>query len=144
VPDQLARDADLLGQVVGMFLHKVFAWQRGRARAHGIVDPHCGAVTCVQRFGSMLNLNCHAHALVSDGVFAANSDGSVLFHLLPPPWDDDVAKLLEQIARAIHRLITRYLAARSANHHSDDVDIEHDEPSRTRRGDESVIEPSRH
>jgi hypothetical protein len=24
----LARDADLLGQVVGVFLHKVFAWQR--------------------------------------------------------------------------------------------------------------------
>jgi hypothetical protein len=108
----LARDADLLGQVVGMFLHKVFAWQRRRARAHGIADPHCGAVTFVQRFGSMLNLNCHAHALVPDGVFAANSDGSVLFHPLPPPWDDDVAKLLEQIARAIHRLITRYLAAR--------------------------------
>jgi hypothetical protein len=83
----LARDADLLGQVVGMFLHKVFAWQRRRARAHGIADPHCGAVTFVQRFGSMLNLNCHAHALVPDGVFAANSDGSVLFHPLPPPWD---------------------------------------------------------
>jgi Putative transposase len=60
----------------------------------------------------MLNLNCHAHALVPDGVFAVNSDGSVLFHPLPPPWDDDVAKLLEQITRAIHRLITRYLAAR--------------------------------
>jgi len=29
-------------------------------------------------FGSMLNLNCHAHALVPDGVFAANSDGSIM------------------------------------------------------------------
>ena len=108
----LARDADLLGQVVGVFLHKVFAWQRRRARAHGIADPHCGAVTFVQRFGSMLNLNCHAHALVPDGVFAADPDGAVRFHPLPPPWDDDVARLLDQIARAIHRLVERHLASR--------------------------------
>jgi hypothetical protein len=41
----LARDGHLLSQVVGMFLHKVFAWQRRRARARGITDPRCGAVT---------------------------------------------------------------------------------------------------
>jgi hypothetical protein len=63
----------------------------------------------------MLNLNCHAHALVPDGVFAVSSDGSVLFHPLPPPWDDDVARLLDQIAHAIHRLVTRRLPG-----HSDD------------------------
>jgi len=96
-----------------VFLHKVFAWQRRRARTHGIADPHCGAVTFVQRFGSLLNLNCHAHALLPDGVFAADPDGAVRFHPLPPPWDDDVARLLDQIARAIHRLVERHRASRS-------------------------------
>src|SRR5437764_10424334 len=41
----LARDADLLGEVVGVFLRKVFAWQRRRARADDIADPHRGALT---------------------------------------------------------------------------------------------------
>jgi hypothetical protein len=105
----LARDRELLGQVVGVFLRKVFAWQRRCARAHGIADPHTGAVTFVQRFGSLLNLNGHAHALVPDGVFANGPDGAVAFHALPPPWDDDIARLLAQIARAIHRLLERRL-----------------------------------
>jgi hypothetical protein len=99
----LARDSDLLSQTLGVFLAKLFAWQRRRARAHGIADPHAGAITFVQRFGSLLNLNCHAHAVLPDGVFAAGPDGAVQFHPLPPPWDDDVARLLGQIARAIHR-----------------------------------------
>jgi hypothetical protein len=31
---------------------------------------------------------------------------------LPVPWDDDVARLLGQVARAIHRLVERCLAQR--------------------------------
>ena len=97
----LACDSDLLGQVLGIFLRKVFAWQRRRARARGIRDAWCGAVTFVQRFGSLLNLNCHAHALLPEGVFAPGDDGRVTFHPLPPPWDDDVEGLVRQVARAV-------------------------------------------
>ena len=75
----------------------------------------CGAVTFVQRFGSLLNLNCHVHALLPDGVFVANPDGTAVFHTLPPPWDDDVTTLLHQIARAIHRLVEGHLARRSGD-----------------------------
>jgi hypothetical protein len=95
-----------------VFLAKLFAWQRRRARAHGIADPHAGAITFVQRFDSLLNLNCHAHAVLPDGVFAAGPDGAVQFHPLPPPWEDDVARVLGQVARAIHRLVERHLAQR--------------------------------
>jgi hypothetical protein len=45
-------------------------------------------------------------------VFAADPDGIVRLHPLPPPWDDDVARLLAQVARAVHRLIERRLAGR--------------------------------
>ncbi len=108
----LARDVALFGQVLGVFLRKVFAWQRRRARAHGIDDPRCGAVSFLQRFGSLLNLNCHIHALLPDGVFARDAGGAVQFHALPPPWDDDIVRLLEQIARAIHRIVERRRADR--------------------------------
>ena len=121
----LARDGDLLGQVLGVFLRKVFAWQRRRARAHGIEDPQCGAVSFVQRFGSLLNLNCHAHSLVPDGVFATGHDGAVQFHPLPPPWDDDITRLLDQIARAIHRLVERRLADRGDDDPPDLLASEH-------------------
>ena len=121
----LARDGDLLGQVLGVFLRKVFAWQRRRARAHGIEDPQCGAVSFVQRFGSLLNLNCHAHSLVPDGVFATGHDGAVQFHSLPPPWDDDITRLLDQIARAIHRLVERRLADRGDDDPPDLLASEH-------------------
>ncbi len=70
----LARDHGLLGEVVGIFLRKVFAWQRRRARSQGIAKPHTGDVTFVQRFGSLLNLKCHAHALLPVGVFATGGD----------------------------------------------------------------------
>jgi len=74
----LACDSGLLGEVVGIFLRKVFAWQRRRASARGIRDAWCGAVTFVQRFGSLLNLDCHAHALLPDGVFPADDDAGDL------------------------------------------------------------------
>ena len=56
-------------------------------------------MTFVQRFGSPLNLNCHAHALLPEGGFAPGDDGRVTFHPLPPPWDDDVERLVRQVAR---------------------------------------------
>jgi len=63
-----------------------------------------------------LPLRCGEHArrhpTSPDGVFAAGPDVAVQFHPLPPPWDDDVARLLGQIARAIHRLVERHLAQR--------------------------------
>lgn len=59
----------------------------------------------MQRFGSSLNLNVHFHALVADGVFATEPDGSLLFHPLPAPSDEDIARL----ARAVCRKVTRYL-----------------------------------
>jgi hypothetical protein len=109
----VARDATLLGEVVGIFLRKLFAWQRRRARAHDLPVSHPGAVTFVQRFGSLLNLNCHAHAVLPDGVFAVGPEGAVAFRALPPPWDDDVVRLLAQIARAVEARIARRLADRS-------------------------------
>ena len=57
----------------------------------------------MQRFGSALNLNIHAHVLTMDGVFAPNSHpgGKPRFERLPPPTDDDIAGLVEVIAKKV-------------------------------------------
>ena len=64
-----------------------------------------GSLTGVQRFGSSLNPNEHFHVIAMDGVYAQQPDESMLFHPLPAPSDEDIARL----ARAVCRKVTRYL-----------------------------------
>ncbi len=110
----LARDHRLLSNVLGLYLRKIFAWQRRRARRLGVEEPMCGAVTFCQRFGSLLNLNCHFHSILPDGVFTAVGD-EVQLVPLPPPWPDDLDRLLRQIARATEALIGRRITDESAD-----------------------------
>ncbi|MCP4445856.1 MAG: IS91 family transposase, partial [Myxococcales bacterium] len=56
--------ADLLSAVLSMALRKLFAWQKRTARRIDIRIPQTGAITFVQRFGSLLNLNVHFHSLL--------------------------------------------------------------------------------
>ena len=80
----------------------------------------CGAVTFIQRFatelrsvahrahfGSALNLNVHFHTLALDGVYTYVTDltENPRFLPLPPPSDDEVARVLSGTARRIHRLL---------------------------------------
>ena len=100
---RLARDPALLSRVLTVFLRAVFCWQRRRARAAGVVRPLCGSITFVQRFGSLVNLNVHFHAVVPDGVFVAEEDGSVSFEPLDPPTDREVLRIAERIERRVTR-----------------------------------------
>ena len=103
----LARDGALLGDVMRIFLSKVFAWQRRRARAEGIGDGHTGSVSFVQRFGGYLNLNVHVHATVPDGVFVERDDGPPRFVELAPPTDGDIETLTRQIVVAVGKRLAR-------------------------------------
>jgi Putative transposase len=65
-------------------------------------------VTVIQRFGSTLNLNVHLHSLVLEGVFTRPSAAAApVFHTLPPPSDQDIAKLLEQVHHRVLGLLRR-------------------------------------
>jgi hypothetical protein len=104
----LAFDAQLTSEVLRIFIRAVFASLRRRARrSRRIVDPQCGAVTFVQRFGDALNLNVHFHTLMLDGVYEADEASGVRFHPLPPPDDNEVARVAERFARALVRLLVR-------------------------------------
>jgi len=63
------------------------------ARARGVGAPLTGAITFVQRFGGLVNLNVHYHLLVPDGVFAEAGDG-LAFVLLPVPTGADLLAIL--------------------------------------------------
>ena len=115
----LAWRPKLIGLTLTSFLRALFAWQRRSARRQGIPTPLCGAVTCIQRFGSALNLNLHFHTLVPDGVFFEDSEGNVQFHPLPLPTVPDLKKLAQ---RLIPRLLNK-LAAESEQ--SEDADWMH-------------------
>jgi hypothetical protein len=69
---------------------------------------HTGSVTFAQRFGSLLQLNPHAHSWLPDGVFVSQADGALRFEPLPPPTDAEVACLCARIAQRVGRLFERH------------------------------------
>jgi len=103
-----AYNARLTSQVLQAFLRALFAELRRRARVQwDMARAQCGAVTFIQRFGSALNLNVHFHTLALDGVYtyAPDATENPRFLPLPPPSDDEVARVLSGTARRIHRLL---------------------------------------
>jgi len=84
--------------VAALFLPTVFAWQRLQGRSQGF-RGETGSVTFTQRFGGILNLNPHFHAVLPDGLFVPAPDGNVAFERLPVPTDADVVGLTEKLAR---------------------------------------------
>lgn len=111
----LARDSALLSPVLRLFIRRVFAYLRCRARKMGIADGRCASVTFVHRFGSAINVNIHFHAVIADGVFDLRPDGSVRFVPVLSPTDDDVARLCTQLARRTERLAERELGVGCAD-----------------------------
>jgi hypothetical protein len=51
-------------------------------------------VTFIQRFGSALNLAPHFHSLVLDGVYPGPAYAPGPFLALPPPENEDVARVM--------------------------------------------------
>ena len=102
----LAWDHALCRAVVGVYLRAVLGWLRAHARRRGVAEGRSGAVAVVQRFGAALNLNVHVHALVMDGVYAADGAGAVRFHPRESA-DDEVGPVLATIRRRIEALLIR-------------------------------------
>jgi hypothetical protein len=69
---RLARDPAWVSFVNDVLVRAIAAWQRKKARTQGFKDSACGAVTFVQRFGGLINLNVHFHVVVPDGVFVTS------------------------------------------------------------------------
>jgi hypothetical protein len=61
-----------------------------------------GAITFVQRFGGLVNLNVHFHLVVPDGVFV-DAEDRLVFALHPVPTSADVRAILDRIVRRVTR-----------------------------------------
>ena len=104
----MAYDREWIAAVHRVFLNAVFASLRRRAGLSRLGrTAKGGAVTFVQRFGDALNLNVHFHALTLDGVYSETEDGALLFHPAGSPSDDEVARVIERVARRIKGLLAR-------------------------------------
>jgi hypothetical protein len=69
-------------------------------------EAETGLVTFIQRHGSALNLNVHAHILGLDGVYTF--DGArPRFHRAPPPTGLELERLLDTVIRRIARTLVR-------------------------------------
>jgi len=103
----LGYDKKALSRVIRAFTRTIFGWQKRRAKRLGIRDPQTGGVTFIQRFSSSLALNVHPHSLLLDGVYTLDEDGNLRFVPLPPPTDEEIAKLCATIAKRITRALRR-------------------------------------
>ena len=105
---RLAYDARLVSDVLAIFTKTVFESLLRRAQEFGAVrKAQCGAVTFIQKFGSALNLNLHLHALVIDGVYAADENGRPQFQVLLAPDDEEVERLTATLAERMTKLLQR-------------------------------------
>ena len=104
----LAFDAALCTDVLAVFMRVVFGWLAASAERQGIRDAQCGGLTVIQRFGSSLNLNLHLHSLVLDGVYTRPApEAAPVFHPLPAPTDEEIAKILERVREGVEKLLRR-------------------------------------
>jgi len=99
----LASNAQAFTALTRIFMEETLAWYRRRAVEIGISRGQGGAVSVQHRFGGALNLNCHVHAAVIDGVFTRDDpDERATFHSVPAP---DPFALGDVIERVYKRLV---------------------------------------
>jgi hypothetical protein len=92
----LARDAKATTASASILMQEVFRWQRRQAKRAGLREVRTGSVVFSQRFGPLLNLSIHHHAVVPDGVFTTGEDA--------PRFERQAAPRLEELARVFtHR-----------------------------------------
>jgi len=105
---RLAYDSHLITDVLDIFIKTVFASLIRRAAEFGAVrKPQCGAVSFIQRFGSALDLNVHIHAILLDGIYAADDEGRPHFQALLSPDNEEVARVTASLAEAITDFLRR-------------------------------------
>ena len=91
--------------VFGCFLRGVSTILRRSATKQRVRGGLTLSVTWIQRFGDGLRLNVHGHAVLPNGVFVEQTDGSLVFREVPPPTDAEVEALARAMATRIPRLL---------------------------------------
>ena len=99
---------DVLSHMCRIFSSAVFRWYRAQARASGVNDGRCGAVTFIQRFSTSLLLYPHFHVAVLDGVYTRESQQhSPRFIPATAPTETEICTVAERVAHRMARLFER-------------------------------------
>jgi len=110
---RLAREPAWASWVNQLIVRAIGGWQRRVARGLGVGNGQTGAVTFVQRFGGLLNLNVHYHLVVPDGVVVVDEPTGVLsMRALRGPTDEELLAILDRVADRISDRLARETAAR--------------------------------
>ena len=96
----LAFHHELVLAIHGVAARAIEGWYRKKGKALGIADGRTGMLTVIQRFGSDLALNVHAHSLVLDGVY----DERGTFTAIAAPSITEMEALTTTIATRIARM----------------------------------------
>lgn len=82
--DEAQEKTPLSAHSLGLVVGAAKAGRAWRARTPGVVDPRCGSVAFLQRFGSDLRSNLHFHVLAPDGVFLESGTEPLLHEVGAP------------------------------------------------------------
>jgi len=98
------RNKHLPGEISRLLASALTDFYRRRAAVPKDAAP--AQFHVLQRFGSIVNLHLHDHAVVSDGVFSLDN-GVLRFESAPPPSTEEVAELVEGLRRRILKRMLR-------------------------------------
>ena len=96
----LAANPKVMGEVLQIFHRALNTYQCKKAGLKQSTGARTGAITFIQRFGGSLNLNIHFHTLCLDGAYSF-AEGKAQFHFNQAPSQEELEKLLNQIATRI-------------------------------------------
>jgi hypothetical protein len=108
----VAMRADVLRDVVRVFVRTIHRWMRRRLRLPGAA---AGSVIATHRGGGSLNLAPHLHGLSADGLFvrrpgpprACRGAGDVGFRRVPAPSPSDLSWVAQTVRRGVLRRLAK-------------------------------------
>ena len=106
----LAYNQELLAKIVSISVKAILSFLKRKAKKifglRYVDDAQPGAVSSIHRCSSNLDLNVHLHLIVTDGVFVRDlPGGSVSFHELPAPTDEEIAQIAWDICCRTTKLL---------------------------------------
>jgi hypothetical protein len=105
----MAASQDLTAQVHTIIRTTIGQYDVNQAVKRGVarqqVQP--GSVTCIQRFGSALNLHVHFHGVVLEGVYLDRTAAGLTLRFVKgePPSDADIVEVVQTISRRVIRTL---------------------------------------
>lgn len=108
----LGYDRQLFSDVLDAFARALARSLRRRAKKklglRSVGDALVGAITFVQRSDASLRLNPHLHTLALDGVYVRDVDGTLRFHELGAPSNEEVLDVARFTYERLVRVLERH------------------------------------